>query len=117
MLLLIVYLIALACLLIKISMQKDITCQYGKVKKIKPKPNYPIIERKAVYKKPRWMEDYLENRLDEIKDKIARQDSMFSFYVGDLAKDKRNEVLEWIVSLPTTKTAYLEGEQIRCTNF
>ncbi|MDE6627409.1 MAG: hypothetical protein K2O59_01645 [Lachnospiraceae bacterium] len=115
--LLFIYLIALLCLLIKISRQPDITCQYGKQYKIKPKPNYPVIERKVIYKKPLWMEDYLEKRLDEIKDKIARQDSMFSFYVGDLTEEKRNEVLEWFVSLPTTKTAYLEDEQIRCTNF
>lgn len=115
--LLLVCLIALACLIIKISRQADITCQYGKPSKIKPKPNYPVIERKVIYKKPRWMEGYLEKRLDEIKDKIAKQDSMFSFYVGDLTEEKRNEVLEWFVSLPTTKTAYLDDEQIRCTNF
>ena len=115
--LLVICLIAFFCLIVKISRQEDITCQYVKPKKIKPKPNYPIIERKVIYKKPLWMEDYLKSRIDEITDKISRKDSLFSFFVGDLTEPKRNEVLEWFVSLPTTKTAYLEDEQIRCTNF
>ena len=114
--LLLVCLIAYFCfIVIKISMQEDITCQYGKTKKIKPKPNYPIIEREVNYTKPPWMEDYLGNRIDELKDKIDQQDSLFSFYVGDLTEEKRDEVLEWFVSLPTTKTAHLEDGQIRCT--
>lgn len=90
---------------------------YLKQEKIVPKPAWDIIEPNMEYDDSLWMENYVSARIGEIQEKIACQNCPFVFYVGDLPEKRRDMMLEWFLTLPTTKNAYLDNETIRGTTF